>query len=319
MELNLDNLNSLLRDQDITIRGRLQENVLLGPMTWLRVGGAARILFTPADEEDLSAFLSALPCGISVWSIGLASNLLIRDGGLDGVVVRLSARGFSSVEVLDEHCIRAGAALPDKRLAKAALNARIGGFAFYHGIPGSIGGALKMNAGANGSETAERVIEVRAIQHDGAIVTLTHTDMAYEYRYSGAPSNLIFVSGVFQGQTEPVEMIQKAMDDVRMHRERVQPIRERTGGSTFKNPPDYSAWKLIDEAGCRGLSIGGAQISEMHCNFMINTGAATAYDMEYLGETVRRRVRDYSGVALEWEVKRIGSFADHHVEEFLGG
>ncbi len=202
--------------------------------------------------------------------------------------------------------IRAGAATPDKRVAALALEASIGGFHFYHGIPGAIGGALRMNAGANGVETRERVVEVRGVDRDGTVHVLSNADMGYEYRRSKAPADLVFTSAVFEGYPEAPEKIRAAMDEVQHHRETVQPIREKTGGSTFKNPPGLSAWKEIDRAGCRGLMIGGAQMSPMHCNFMINTGNATGFDLEYLGETVRARVMEHSGVRLEWEIKRLG-------------
>lgn len=215
--------------------------------------------------------------------------------------------------------IRAGAATPDKRVAAAALEAGIGGFHFYHGIPGAIGGALRMNAGANGVETRERVVEVRALDRKGELHVLTNADMGYAYRHSAAPADLIFTSALFEGFAEDKDVIKAAMEAVQHHRETVQPIREKTGGSTFKNPEGTSAWKEIDKAGCRGLMVGGAQMSPMHCNFMINTGTATGYDLENLGETVRERVLEHSGIRLHWEIKRIGKFrAGHEVQEFQG-
>ncbi|RVD36470.1 UDP-N-acetylmuramate dehydrogenase, partial [Mesorhizobium sp. M4B.F.Ca.ET.019.03.1.1] len=222
-------------------------------------------------------------------------------------------------EVVSPTTIRAGAATPDKRLAAVAYEAGIGGFHFYHGIPGAVGGALRMNAGANGVETRERVVEVRALDRKGNLHTLSNADMGYAYRHSAAPSGLIFTSALFEGHPEDQATIKAAMDAVQSHRETVQPIREKTGGSTFKNPEGTSAWKEIDKAGCRGLMIGGAQMSPMHCNFMINTGTATGYDLEYLGETVRARVLENSGVRLHWEIKRLGDFRPGHaVQEFLG-
>jgi UDP-N-acetylmuramate dehydrogenase len=234
-------------------------------------------------------------------------------------VVRLSAKGFGDAAVVAPNRIRAGAALPDKRLAAVAYEAGIGGFHFYHGIPGAIGGALRMNAGANGVETRERVVEVHALDRQGKRHVLSNADMGYAYRHSAAPDNFIFTSAVFEGFAEDKEAIKAAMDAVQHHRETVQPIREKTGGSTFKNPEGTSAWKVIDEAGCRGLMVGAAQMSPMHCNFMINTGAATGYELEYLGETVRARVLENSGIRLHWEIRRIGTFRPGHaVQEFLG-
>ena len=250
-----------------------------------------------------------------VTVFGLGSNLLVRDGGVPGVVVRLSARGFGKAEVGGNR-IRVGAALADKRLAAHALEAGLGGFAFYHGIPGGIGGALRMNAGANGVETRERVVEVVAIDRRGERHVLSNADMGYAYRHSSASDDFIFVEATCEGIFEEREKIRTAMDTVQDHREQAQPVKSRTGGSTFKNPDppgtpnQRSAWKLIDAAGCRGLKIGDAQVSEMHCNFLINTGAANGHDLELLGETVRARVLENSGVRLEWEIKRMGKFKD---------
>ncbi|QKV17205.1 UDP-N-acetylmuramate dehydrogenase [Oricola thermophila] len=301
------------------IRGRLTPNAPMDQITWFRTGGPAELLFQPADEDDLSAFLKVLPEDVPVTVVGVGSNLLVRDGGIPGVVVRLSARGFGQAEVVSENRIRAGAAIPDKRLAAAALEAGIGGFHFYHGIPGSIGGALRMNAGANGVETRARVIEVHAVDRQGNRVTLSNDEMGYSYRHSSAPKDLVFTAAVFEGFPEDSATIRAEMDAVQHHRETVQPIKEKTGGSTFKNPEGTSAWKEVDRAGCRGLTIGGAQMSPMHCNFMINTGTATSHDLETLGETVRARVLENSGVRLEWEIKRIGLFRPgQEVQEFLG-
>ena len=301
------------------LRGRMTPNAEMDKITWFRAGGLADALYQPADEEDLAAFLKAVPEEIPITMVGIGSNLLVREGGIEGFVVRLSAKGFGEVEVISPTRIRAGAATPDKRVAAAALEAGIGGFHFYHGIPGGIGGALRMNAGANGVETRERVVEVRALDRKGNVRVLSNTAMGYTYRHSSAPKDLIFTSAVFEGYPEDRAVIKSAMDAVQHHRETVQPVREKTGGSTFKNPEGGSAWKEIDKAGCRGLMIGGAQMSPMHCNFMINTGTATGYDLEYLGETVRARVLMNSGVRLEWEIKRIGKFKPgHEVQEFLG-
>jgi UDP-N-acetylmuramate dehydrogenase len=288
-------------------------------ITWFRAGGPADALFQPADEEDLAVFLKAVPVEIPIMVVGIGSNLLVREGGIRGFVVRLSAKGFGEAEAVSPTTIRAGAATPDKRLAAAALEAGIGGFHFYHGIPGGLGGALRMNAGANGVETRERVVEVRALDRKGELHILKNADMGYAYRHSSAPRDLIFTSAVLEGFPEDRDAIKAAMDAVQHHRETVQPIREKTGGSTFKNPSGTSAWKEIDRAGCRGLMIGGAQMSPMHCNFMINTGSATGYDLEFLGETVRARVLEHSGIRLEWEIKRIGEFKPGRaIDEFLG-
>ena len=302
----------------IGLKGRLSADQALSSVTWFRVGGPADLLFQPADAEDLALFLRHLPEEVPVLPIGLGSNLLVRDGGLDGVVVRLSARGFGAISV-EGDAIRAGAAVPDKRLAEAAVEAGLGGFAFYAGIPGGVGGALRMNAGAHGAETVDVVRELQAVTRKGEIMRLPASDMGYSYRHSVAPRDMIFTEAVFAGQPRERDEIRAEMEAVNEHREKAQPIREKTGGSTFKNPPGHSAWKLIDEAGCRGLQIGGARMSDMHCNFMINTGEATAEDLECLGETVRARVLDTSGIELEWEIKRLGRFSEGRIiAPFLG-
>ncbi|MDN5929276.1 MAG: UDP-N-acetylmuramate dehydrogenase [Hyphomicrobiales bacterium] len=308
-----------LGDRLSGLRGRLMPDSGMEKITWFRAGGPADALFQPADEEDLAAFLKAVPVEIPVMVVGIGSNLLVREGGIRGFVVRLSAKGFGNAEAISPTAIRAGAAAPDKRLAAVALEAGIGGFHFYHGIPGGLGGALRMNAGANGVETRERVVEVRALDRKGEFHVLKNADMGYAYRHSSVPPNLIFTSAVLEGFPEDRDTIKTAMDAVQHHRETVQPIREKTGGSTFKNPSGTSAWKEIDKAGCRGLMIGGAQMSPMHCNFMINTGSATGYDLEFLGETVRARVLENSDIRLEWEIKRIGGFKPGRaIDEFLG-
>jgi UDP-N-acetylmuramate dehydrogenase len=308
-----------LGDRLAGIRGRITPNAEMDKITWFRAGGTADALFQPADEKDLAAFLKAVPAEIPLTVVGIGSNLLVREGGISGFVIRLSAKGFGEAEAVSETQIRAGAATPDKRVAAVALEAGIGGFHFFHGIPGAIGGALRMNAGANGVETRERVVEVRALDRKGKVHTLTNAEMGYAYRHSSAPAELIFTSALFEGYPEDKAKIKADMDAVQHHRETVQPIREKTGGSTFKNPEGTSAWKEIDKAGCRGLMIGGAQMSPMHCNFMINTGNATGYDLEFLGETVRARVLEHSGIRLQWEIKRIGNFKPgHEVDEFLG-
>ncbi|MEO1140751.1 MAG: UDP-N-acetylmuramate dehydrogenase [Pseudomonadota bacterium] len=288
------------------VRGRLTPDAMMSKLTWFQVGGPADILFQPADEEDLCLFLNRLPQEVPVMVVGVGSNLLVRDGGIEGVVIRLSARGFGEVEQVSDNQLIAGAAIPDKRLAAKALEAGLGGFAFYHGIPGGIGGALRMNAGANGTETTERVKEVHAVDRSGNKSILTHADMGYTYRHSDASPDLIFTRALFEGFEQEKDEIQAQMDAVQHHRETVQPVKEKTGGSTFKNPEGHSSWKLVDEAGMRGHVVGGAQMSEMHCNFMINTGNATAADLEDLGELVREKVLANSGISLQWEIKRIG-------------
>ncbi|NDW06569.1 UDP-N-acetylmuramate dehydrogenase [Jiella pacifica] len=304
-----------LGDRLAGLRGRLKPDAEMSKLTWFQVGGPADLLFQPADEDDLALFLERLPDEIPVLVVGVGSNLLVRDGGIEGVVIRLSAKGFGNVEQRSDTMLFAGAALPDKRLAAAALEAGIGGFHFYHGIPGALGGALRMNAGANVVETMERVVEVHALDRRGRRHVLTNAEMGYSYRHSEAARDLIFTGAVFEGYPADRDEIRAKMDEVQTHRETVQPIREKTGGSTFKNPAGSSAWKEIDKAGCRGLTIGGAQMSEMHCNFMINTGAATGFDLESLGETVRERVRESSSLLLEWEIKRLGRFAPGRVVE----
>lgn len=318
-QVNGARLLEKLGDRFAGIRGRLTPDADMSKITWFRTGGPAELLFQPADEDDLSHFLTLLPEDVPVLPVGIGSNLLVRDGGIPGVVIRLSAKGFGACERLSETRLSAGAVCPDKHLAALALESGLGGFHFYHGIPGSIGGALRMNAGANGVETRERVVEVHAYDRQGVRHVLTNADMGYTYRHSSAPPGLIFTRAVFEGTPARRSEIKAAMEEVQTHRETVQPIREKTGGSTFKNPPGNSAWKLIDAAGGRGFTVGGAQMSPMHCNFMINTGSASGYELEYLGETIRARVLEQSGVRLEWEIKRVGLFAPGAlVQEFLG-
>lgn len=293
-----------LKSRALKLRGRLLPNQSLAELTWFRVGGPAQALFMPEDEADLAYFLGLLPADIPVTVVGLGSNLIVRDGGIPGVVVRLG-RGFSDVTV-DGLRVTAGAAVPDVRVARAAQEAGVAGLAFMRGIPGAVGGALRMNGGAYQGETKDILIEARAVDRQGRIHTLGIADMHYTYRHCGAPEDYIFTQAVFQGTRGDPAEIAAAMDKITESREATQPIKSRTGGSTFKNPPGGKAWQLIDAAGCRGLVVGGAQVSELHCNFLINLGGATATDIETLGETVRRRVKENSGVDLEWEIKRIG-------------
>lgn len=287
------------------LRGRLLANQALAELTWFRVGGPAQALFTPADEDDLAYFLAHLAADIPLYVVGVGSNLIVRDGGIAGVVIRLAPRAFGEATA-DGNIVTAGAAALDKRVAEVAAAANIGGLEFYFGIPGTIGGALRMNAGANGGETKDVLIEARGVGRDGTKHVFSNADMKFVYRSSGVDPSIIFSSARFRGEIRDAEAIRARMAEVQSHRETAQPIREKTGGSTFKNPPGHSAWKLIDAAGCRGLRVGGAQVSEMHCNFLINTGDATAHDIETLGETVRERVKANSGIELHWEIKRIG-------------
>ncbi|MBI5013162.1 MAG: UDP-N-acetylmuramate dehydrogenase [Methylocystis sp.] len=288
------------------LRGKISANELLAPYTWFRVGGPAQILFMPADEADLAYFLARLPREIPVTVVGLGSNLIVRDGGVEGVVVRLSAKGFGEIVVEDGCRLRVGAAVPDVKAARAAAEAGIDGLAFYRGIPGAIGGALRMNAGAHGGETKDALIEARGVDRAGDVRVFAVADMGYAYRHCSAPDDVIFTQALYQGRPGVPATIIAEMERITAAREASQPIKEKTGGSTFKNPDGRKAWQLIDAAGCRGLVVGDAQVSEMHCNFLINRGHASAADIEALGEEVRRRVRETSGVELHWEIKRIG-------------
>ncbi|WP_375466408.1 UDP-N-acetylmuramate dehydrogenase [uncultured Methylobacterium sp.] len=303
-------ITAALRAAAPNLRGRLLANPSLADLTWFRVGGPAQVLFTPADEADLAHLLAGLDPKIPVTVIGLGSNLIVRDGGIPGVTVRLGGKAFGSVAV-DGDTLRAGTAVPDLRLAKAAADAALDGLAFFRGIPGSVGGALRMNAGAHGGETTDVLVEARGIDRAGNLRSFTHAEMGFTYRHATAPDDVIFTGALFRGRPGDREAIEAEMARVTAAREAAQPIRERTGGSTFKNPEGGKAWQLIDAAGCRGLTLGGAQVSEMHCNFLINRDGATAADIEGLGEEVRRRVREASGVELHWEIKRIGVPATH--------
>jgi UDP-N-acetylmuramate dehydrogenase len=286
------------------LRGRPLANQSLAELTWFRVGGPAQILFMPEDEEDLAYMLANLLAEIPVTVIGLGSNLIVRDGGVPGVVIRLG-RGFGEISI-EGLTLRAGAAVPDVKAARAAQEAGIAGLSFLRGIPGGIGGALRMNGGAYGRETRDALIEARAVDRAGRVHVLGNADMHYTYRHCGAPDDYIFTQATFHGERGDPAVIAAEMEKITESREATQPIKSRTGGSTFKNPPGHKAWQLIDAAGCRGLRIGDAQVSEMHCNFLINLGKATAADIETLGEKVRYRVKENSGIDLEWEIKRIG-------------
>jgi UDP-N-acetylmuramate dehydrogenase len=294
-----------LKAQMPRLRGRLIANQPLAELTWFRIGGPAQVLFMPEDEQDLSQFLSQLPPDVAVTVIGLGSNLIVRDGGVPGVVIRLGRR-FGDITVEAGSRIRAGAAAPDVKVARAAQEAAIAGLSFLRGIPGAIGGALRMNGGAYGGETKDVLVSARGVDRGGRIHTFANADMHYTYRHCGAPDDVIFTEALFQGAPGDPAVISAEMEKITESREATQPIKSRTGGSTFKNPPGRKAWQLIDAAGCRGLTVGAAQVSELHCNFLINQGGASAADIETLGETVRARVREASGVDLEWEIKRIG-------------
>jgi UDP-N-acetylmuramate dehydrogenase len=286
------------------VRGTYSERAALKDLVWFRAGGPADILFRPADVEDLCAFIAAKPADLPVTIIGVGSNLLIRDGGIPGVVIRLPA-AFGRIEKLSDTRLRAGAAALDAAVARAAADAGIAGLEFLRGIPGTIGGALTMNAGCYGTELKDVFVEAHAVDSHGQLVTLGPAEMGFTYRHS-KPQGLIYVDAVLEGTPGEPEAIRARMEALVTERESTQPVRSKTGGSTFTNPPGHKAWQLIDQAGCRGLTRGAAQVSEKHCNFLINTGDATASDIESLGEEVRARVKEKFGIELEWEIKRIG-------------
>lgn len=287
------------------VRGRYKEDADLSKLTWFRVGGVADVLYTAEDEADLIEFLKNKPTDLPVMMLGLGSNMLVRDGGVEGVVIKLGPK-FSKVEKLDDGIIVAGAGVADVRVAKAAYDASLGGFAFLKGVPGGIGGALRMNAGAHGTEIKDILVEARALDMNGNVHILSVEDMGFGYRHCSAPEDYIFTSATFKGVAAEQQSIKAEMDKVTDLREAAQPIKSRTGGSTFKNPDDKSAWKYVDEAGFRGHVNGGAQVSEMHTNFLINMGGATAADIEDLGDMVKAKVLADTGTDLHWEIKRIG-------------
>jgi UDP-N-acetylmuramate dehydrogenase len=286
------------------LRGRLLANQPLGEFTWFCVGGPAQAFFMPEDNDDLAYFLRNVPANIPVSIIGAGSNTIVRDGGVAGVMVRLG-RGFNDVKIDDHHRVTAGTAMLDAMVARAAQKAGIAGLAFLSGIPGTIGGALRMNGGAYGGETKDILIEARGVDRQGNIRTFSNAAMGFSYRHCSVPDDVIFTAATFQGRAGDAEAIAAEMLAIKNKREATQP-RNRTGGSTFKNPAGHSAWKLVDEAGCRGLKVGLAQVSELHSNFLISSDGASAADIETLGETVRARVKAHSGIELEWEIKRIG-------------
>ncbi len=302
------------RDSLPAVRGKLLRDEPLAPLTWFRVGGPAELVFMPEDEADLAAFLKGLNPSVPVNVLGVGSNTLVRDGGVEGVVIRLG-RGFNTVEARGQGRIYAGAAVPDAILAREAAKAGIAGLEFYRGVPGSVGGALAMNAGCYGAETKDVLVEAYAVTRSGERVTLSNADLGFSYRKSAraAAEFLIFTGALFTGQPDDPAAIDARMTEITARRETTQPIREKTGGSTFKNPPGQSSWKLVDEAGWRGKPFsasgkadGGAMFSPLHSNFLINTGDATAADLEGLGEAVRADVKAKFGVELDWEIKRIG-------------
>jgi len=293
------------------VRGRLTENAPLAGITWFHVGGPAEIMYRPADIEDLRQFLAARPEGVPVTTIGVGSNLLVRDGGVPGVVIRLG-RSFAEITVEDDR-VRTGAAALDLNVARVAAEAGIAGLEFLSGIPGAIGGALRMNAGAYGREMVDVVLAAEVLDPTGRLTRLENRALGLTYRHSSVPEDWIFVAAQLAGSRGDRSAILARLAEIRAAREASQPIRSRTGGSTFANPPGHKAWELIERAGCRGLSRGGAKVSEKHCNFLINTGSATAADIEALGENVRQRVRETTGVELSWEIRRIG--VEQAVEE----
>ena len=297
-----------LLDRLPSVRGRITANASLAPVTWFRVGGPAEVLFRPVDRDDLAGFLAGCPADVPITVIGVASNLLVRDGGVPGVVIRLG-RGFAGIEVDRDDAtptVTTGTAALDVHVARVAGEAAIAGLEFLVGIPGTIGGGLRMNAGAYGREFRDVVRTVDAVDREGRVRTLPGDACGFGYRHSELPADWILTGAVLAGEPGDRDRIAVRMAEISTQRGDTQPIRSRTGGSTFANPEGGKAWKLIDGAGCRGLVLGGAQVSPMHCNFLLNTGSATASDLEALGEEVRRRVRDRFGVELRWEIRRIG-------------
>lgn len=291
------------------VRGKLLRGEPLAPYTWFRVGGAAEALFLPADAEDLADFLKALDPAVPVTTLGVGSNVIVRDGGVPGVVIRLAGRAWAQVTT-EGDTITAGAGALDAMVAKASAKAGLAGLEFYAGIPGTIGGALTMNAGCYGSETKDVLVSARGLTRAGERVEYAEADFGYSYRHSGAPADILWLEATFRGTPDAADAVQARIDEITARREQTQPIREKTGGSTFKNPPGHSSWKLVDEAGWRGrlfaVDGGGAMFSDLHANFMINPGEATAADLEGLGEQVRADVLARTGIDLHWEIRRIG-------------
>lgn len=287
------------------VRGKLTRNAPLAPLVWFKAGGAADWLFEPADLDDLKEFLENLGGRLPVMALGLGSNLIIRDGGVPGVVVRLG-KPFAGVKVLDDEVLECGGGASGILVASTARDAGVAGLEFLRGIPGTVGGFVRMNGGAYGREVADILVDCDVVMPGGAFITLPVTDLRYSYRHSALPDGAVVAAARFRGEPGEREAIAAEMDRIAAAREESQPLRSKTGGSTFKNPPDDKAWRLVDAAGCRGLTMGGAQVSEKHANFLINTGDATSADIEGLGEEVRRRVHNSQGVDLEWEIQRVG-------------
>ncbi|KAA2244138.1 UDP-N-acetylmuramate dehydrogenase [Salinarimonas soli] len=307
--MTFPDLTADLRARIPELRGTLEANAATAPLSWFRTGGPAQLLFAPADEADLARFLAALPAELPLMVVGLGSNLLVRDGGLPGVLIRLG-KPFAEIAVEPNRRVRAGAGAADVKVARTAAEAGIAGLSFLRGIPGTIGGALRMNGGAYGGEVKDVLVEARGVTRAGDVVAYTNAEMGFTYRHCAVPDDVIFTGALFEGRPgDPAEILAE-MNAITEARSSSQPVNTRTGGSTFKNPPGRKAWELIDAAGCRGLRRGDAQVSELHCNFLINHGKASAADIEGLGEDVRRRVRETSGVELEWEIKRVGLAAE---------
>ncbi|ETI65070.1 UDP-N-acetylenolpyruvoylglucosamine reductase [Sphingobium sp. C100] len=299
------------------VRGTLKADAPLAPLVWFKAGGAAQWLFEPKDADDLSAFLRDLDPSVPVMALGLGSNLIVRDGGVPGVVVRLG-KPFAKVERLDATTLVCGGGASGILVSSTARDNGIAGLEFLRSIPGTVGGFVRMNGGAYGRETRDILIECDVVLRSGARATLGNADLGYTYRHSTLPQGAVVVSATFRGHPGESAAIQAEMDRIAAAREESQPLRSKTGGSTFKNPDGRKAWALVDEAGCRGLQIGGAQVSEKHTNFLLNTGDATSADIEALGEEVRRRVKETSGIELEWEIQRVGMFADDADKGILG-
>jgi UDP-N-acetylmuramate dehydrogenase len=287
------------------LRGKLTADAPLAPLLWFKAGGAAEWLFEPKDADDLSLFLAGLAPDVPVMALGLGSNLIVRDGGVPGVVVRLG-KAFAGISVLDATTLRCGGGASGIAVSSAARDAAIAGLEFLRGIPGTVGGFVRMNGGAYGREVADVLVDCEVVLRSGERRTLTVDALGYTYRHSDLPRGATVVAATFRGVSGEPAAIQAEMDRIAAAREESQPLRTKTGGSTFKNPAGHKAWQLVDEAGCRGLTLGGAQVSEKHTNFLINTGSASSADIEALGEEVRRRVKAKSGIELEWEIQRVG-------------
>ena len=299
------------------VRGRLTHGAPLAPLVWFKSGGAAEYLFEPADVRDLETFLYALDPAVPVMGLGLGSNMIVRDGGVPGVVVRLG-KVFAKVERIDATTLKCGGGAPGILVTSTARDAGIGGLEFMRSIPGTVGGFVRMNGGAYGREVKDVLVDAEVVLRSGEVRTLALGDLGYTYRHSALPEGAIVVSATFRGHAEAPEVVQAEMDRIAAAREESQPLRSKTGGSTFKNPDGHKAWQLVDKAGCRGLRRGDAQVSEKHCNFLLNLGDATSADIEGLGEEVREKVKADSGVTLEWEIQRVGVFADDANKRLVG-